>query len=149
MRHFNLLQHIDDDDLMDKFLSSRRVGYSDFPYPFNFGGNLMSFEKQTGLPSAFDVSYDEKHCFVSIDMPGVDKKDISLELKGNEMTVSGERKSKNAKSQEIARFQGKVSNTIKLGKGLDLDNITASLSNGVLTVKIAKKAVENKKIEIK
>lgn len=90
-----------------------------------------------------------------IDLPGVDKKDISLNLKGNELTITGER-SMVAKSDEdvfrrVERKTGTASRTFALEEDADIEKLTAEANNGVLRITIPKqdaKIPKERKIEI-
>ena len=87
-------------------------------------------------------------------MPGVDPKEVELHLRGNNLTVSGEHKSKAEKKgadhlqQEFSyeRFE----RTIVLPDGVDAQKLTAEYNNGVLevTAPLSESALP-KRIEIK
>ena len=84
-----------------------------------------------------DVIADNGTEFVAtIDVPGVSKEDITLDIQDGYLEVKAERKSnKTVKTRYV-----KVSNKV------DQQNIKASLTDGVLTVTLPKK--KQKKIEI-
>lgn len=82
-----------------------------------------------------------------MDIPGVEKKDISVSATKDGLTIAAERKvattstSPTEEGQEfkrIERFSGHVSRTITLPQGVDTDHIGADYHNGVLHVKIPK-----------
>ena len=89
-----------------------------------------------------------------MDVPGFDKKDISLEVKNGYLNVTAHRKSEeDVKEKNYIRKErsyGKFQRSFYVGD-LDEDKIEASFNNGTLTVVIPKKEAEtNKKyIEIK
>lgn len=90
-----------------------------------------------------------------IDLPGIDKKDISLNLKDNELTITGER-SMAVKSDEdvfrrVERKTGIASRTFTLDDDADVEKLTAEATNGVLRITIPKqdsKIPKERKIEI-
>lgn len=91
---------------------------------------------------------------IEMDVPGFDKKDISLEVKDGYLNITAEKndeddiEEKNYIRKE--RTYGKYQRSFYLGD-LDEENVEASFNNGTLTVVVPKKeSKENKKIiEIK
>ena len=49
---------------------------------------------------AVDISEDEQRYLIRADLPGVDPKDIDVNLEGDELTLRGERKEENNRQQE-------------------------------------------------
>lgn len=81
---------------------------------------------------------------VDVDLPGVKKEDIKIDLKENVLTVSGERHFKEEVSEKgyirvETRF-GKFERAFTLPENVDVENIEASAENGVLEVVIPKLA---------
>lgn len=92
---------------------------------------------------------------VDVDLPGVKKEDIKVDLKENVITISGERRHKEEISEKDfyrveTRF-GKFSRSFTLPDDADIENIDASSDNGVLEVVIPKLAKPKgvKTIEVK
>jgi HSP20 family protein len=92
---------------------------------------------------------------IDVDLPGVKKEDIKVDVKDGVLTISGERKFKNEVKEEdyykIETSFGKFSRTFTLPEDADVENIEASSDNGVLEVVIPKLAKETnvKTIEVK
>lgn len=92
---------------------------------------------------------------VDIDLPGVKKEDISVDIKENVLTISGERHLKEEVKEEdyykVETNFGKFSRSFTLPENSDIENIEASSDNGVLEVVIPKLAEKNnvKSITIK
>ncbi len=103
------------------------------------------------------VDIYEKDDKVNIDfeLPGLDKKDINIELEGNNLTVSGKVK----KDEEInednyyrcERSYGEFSRSFTLPEGLKEKDLNASYKDGILKISFPKtKEIETKKkIEVK
>ena len=89
-------------------------------------GMLDSYETPAFRP-VVDVEETETHFMVSLDVPGVSKKDITIELRDNELLISGERKS-----------HGKFQRVLTLPTGIETDKIEAEHRDGVLTVALPK-----------
>ena len=92
---------------------------------------------------------------VDVDLPGVKKEDIKVDLNKGVLTISGERKTKDEVKQEdyykIETYFGKFSRSFTLPDNVDIENIEAKSDNGVLEVVIPKLKddVARKSIEIK
>lgn len=92
---------------------------------------------------------------VEIDLPGVKKEDINVDLKENTLTISGERRFKEEiKEDDYYRVEtrfGKFSRSFTLPEDADIENIDASSDNGVLEIVIPKlvRAKGTRSIEIK
>ncbi|QEZ90208.1 Hsp20/alpha crystallin family protein [Aliarcobacter cibarius] len=92
---------------------------------------------------------------IDVDLPGVKKEDIKVDLNKGVLTISGERKTKDEVKQEdyykIETYFGKFSRSFTLPDNADIENIEAKSDNGVLEVIIPKLKddVSKKSIEIK
>ena len=79
---------------------------------------------------------------IDVDLPGVKKEDIRIDLKENLLTISGERNFKEeVKEEDYYRVEtrfGKFSRSFTLPDNVDLENIEASAEHGVLEVVIPK-----------
>eukprot|EP01155_Anaeramoeba_flamelloides_P026216 Anaeramoba_flamelloidesa817024_1096.p2 GENE.a817024_1096~~a817024_1096.p2 ORF type:complete len:140 (-),score=27.38 a817024_1096:905-1324(-) len=92
---------------------------------------------------------------VDVDLPGIKKEDINIDIHENTLTISGERNYKEEIKEEdyykVETSFGKFQRAFTLPKNVDIENISASSSEGVLEIVIPKleKDVNKKKIEIK
>merc|ERR1712124_164273 len=80
---------------------------------------------------------------VTIDVPGVDEKNIDIELKEEQqgqtlLTVRGQRMASMSESSSESQVMSKFSKTFSLDDTVDVDKLTAALKNGVLTVSAPK-----------
>ena len=94
--------------------------------------------------------------YIEVDLPGVKKEDISIDVKDNVLTISGERKIEEERKEDdfyrVESVYGKFERSFSLPEDVDADKIEAEAKDGVLTVKIPKaQSVDKapKKIEIK
>lgn len=93
----------------------------------------------------------ENEYFVTVEVPGVSKKDINIEFEDNYLTISVEKKmednNKKYLRKEITEESFKRSFYLE---GVDEESIKAKLDNGILSIKIAKikQEIKNKKIKI-
>ena len=93
---------------------------------------------------------------IEVDLPGVKKEDISIDIKENTLIISGERNFKEERAEKdyykIESSYGKFQRSFALPENIDSENIEASYLEGVLEVVIPKltiQANEAKKITIK
>lgn len=117
-------------DLSDQF---------DTPYDFfrSFFGSNGSKWMRT------DVKETEKEYVLDIDLPGFDKKDISLKLeKGNLVVSACKEEQENEQNNYIARERSmQCTRSYYLGE-VDEKNVKAKYNNGVLSVVVPKQAPE-------
>ena len=89
-----------------------------------------------------DVYDKDDNIVIKADLPGVDKKDIHVDLNGRVLTLSGERsEEKEAKEETFYRKErsyGKFVRTFNLGADVMPDKINATYKDGVLHVTIPK-----------
>lgn len=98
-----------------------------------------------------DVEETEDAYLVEIDLPGVKKDDISVEIEGGELAVHGELKEKEREGVLRSRMRrtGRFDYRTTLPQDVDTDRVHADLSNGVLTLKLPKaEEAKPRRIEI-
>ena len=139
-----------------KELQEFRNGFKHFDsFLDNFIEDRGSLLKTDFTPSV-NTREGEHAYHVEVDLPGVKKDDINVDVKDNIVTISGERKSKKEVKEEdyykVESSYGKFERSFTLPENVDVENIHAESQDGVLEVVIPKLIkVENKskKIEIK
>jgi HSP20 family protein len=89
-----------------------------------------------------DVAEVDGEYVLRTDLPGVSEQDVSVELKDNVLTISGERKLEREDRKEgyhrVERSSGSFARSLRLPEGIDPEMITAGFDKGVLEVKIPK-----------
>jgi HSP20 family protein len=103
---------------------------------------------------AFEVKETNDSFVLRADVPGVEEKDLDVAVHNGILTVSGSRQAEERKEGEsfalYERQYGSFSRSFALPDMADGDRIDAKLTNGVLTLSVAKKAeAKPRKIEIK
>ena len=106
----------------------------------------------TAFVPAIEVVSEKDGWNVRLALPGVEPKDVQIEVAGNTLTVRGERPARDARKEaylsEIS--YGRFERTLTLPESIDPDSIAAELTNGVLHVTVSKKPeAQPKRIEIK
>ena len=90
---------------------------------------------------------------LTIDLPGINAEDVSVELNDGQLVVSGERKSEVEESgktyHRVERRYGKFRRVVSIPAPVNEDSITADYKDGVLSVALPKsEKVRPKKISI-
>ena len=104
--------------------------------------------REEGLTSSFvpavDIYEDEHNVTVKMEVPGIDQKDIDVRLENNTLTVRGERKFEKDEKEEnfhrIERRYGQFYRAFTLPNTIDGEKVAADYDNGVLKIRLAKKA---------
>lgn len=128
--------------------------------PFRAVRELMRWDpfRQMSPPSMdfvpdVDVKETPKELIFKVDVPGMNEKDIEIQLTGNRMTISGKREEEKKTEQDqyfmVERSYGSFCRMFTLPDGVDMDAIKADLANGVLTLNVPKKGqIEPKRVNV-
>lgn len=105
------------------------------------------------LPS-MDVTETDKEIEITAELPGLEEKDVQINVADNLLTIRGEKtaekKEKDKNYRLVERSYGSFERTLELPDGINADAIKASITKGVLTVTVPKPApAQVKKIEVK
>lgn len=100
--------------------------------------------RMTGEPERWfpeiDVLEQDKHLIARVDLPGVKKEDIHVEVAEGHLMISGERKSEYEEKKDnfyrCERVYGRFTRTIPVPAGVAPDAVKASFTNGVLEVRV-------------
>lgn len=105
---------------------------------------------------ASDIVEKEKAYEVTVELPGMDEKDIEVSHVGDQLTIKGEKheeKEEEKKGYHLReRHFGSFERRFRLPEGVNADKIDASFKKGVLTVTMPKTAEAQKpekKIKVK
>ena len=124
--------------------------------PANGGSMLM--------PS-IDVTETDKEIEVTVDLPGLERKDVDISLENDVLTIRGEKKIETKPDEKVGegdkdskektyhvaeRIYGVFYRVIQLPPGIDPSKVQATMSKGVLKITIPKPARSSAaKIEVK
>ena len=102
---------------------------------------------------AVDIYETEGEIIVKAELPGVDRKDISLHIENNVLTVKGERRFEKETKEEnyhrIERAYGGFSRSFSIPAIVDEEKIRAEYKDGILKIALPKKEqVKPKQIAI-
>jgi len=91
-----------------------------------------------------DVYEDEHKITLKIEVPGIEEKDLDIQVENNILTVHGERKFEKEEKEEnyrrVERQYGSFTRTFTLPNSIDGDSIAADYDKGVLKIQLSKKA---------
>jgi len=118
---------------------------------FNEGGGAEN-TSSTWTPRT-DMVESEDGYHLQLDVPGMAKDDLNINLQNNTLTISGERTMKRtAEGEERVRVErafGTFHRTFALPSSVDTENIEARYEDGVLTVHVPKtETAQRRRIEI-
>ena len=96
-----------------------------------------------------DIVETENELILKADVPGVDLKDIDIQLKDGSLTVKGERKlekeEKNKGFHRMERSCGSFVRIFTVPDTVDAERVKADYQAGVLTITLPKKEVAKPK----
>lgn len=97
-----------------------------------------------GFAPLADVEETDEAFVVEIELAGVKKDDVEIELSGRRLVVTGERKERERVGilRKRTRTVGRFRYEVVLPADLDESGVTAELDEGVLTVRVPKAASE-------
>ena len=121
----------------------------------------LALKKVSTWRPAVEIKQSENDYKVKVQLPGVNKDDIEVELDNDFMTITAqieeekeekEQKEKNAKYHTCEFRYGKYKRTISFDQPIRIEDTFADYKNGVLTITLPKQKIvetKTKKLEIR
>lgn len=111
------------------------------------------FKASSSWTPAVDIIEEKDKYLVKADLPGVEEKDVDLELKDGYLTIRGERKNeyenKEGNVYRCEKSYGSFMRTFNVSD-VDADKVSAEYKNGILTIELPKaESKKARKISIK
>ena len=106
------------------------------------------------MAPTMDVVETDKEIEITAELPGLEDKDVQINVADNILTIRGEKKAgkeeKDRNYRLVERSYGAFERSLELPRGVNLDAIKASIDKGVLTVTVPRPApAQVKKVEVK
>jgi HSP20 family protein len=133
--------HRDIDDLFSRFFGrTERLPMASFGWGLEY--------------PAVNIKKEGDNFIVHAEIPGVDPKDIDINITGNMLTLRGQRKMEKKEEEKDYYVReismGSFERTIALPVDINADNVKAAYKNGLLEITLpAAQAAKGKKIEVK
>jgi len=129
-------------------------------FPFVGGSSLWDRTLNDDFMPAFkanvDIASDEKQYTIKLDAPGMEQKDISIELKDRTLIIKGnkqqEQEEKDKHYYRVERRYGSFERVLAIPEDGNAEDINATMKNGVLSVMIPRNTLPKrdvKRIDIK
>jgi len=105
------------------------------------GSDVAPFSFDRTWPN-IEMAETDKEVRITAELPGLDEKDVNVELSNGVLMIAGERKSEseNGDRRFSERYYGRFQRRIPLNCEVEEDKVAASFRNGVLTVTLPKAA---------
>lgn len=118
------------DDLFDRFMRDA-FGPADLMGPAWAGGLNV------------DMSESDDDVTVKVEVPGIEPKDLEINVTGNALTIRGEKKAEREEKRRsyhfVERKFGSFQRSIQLPASVNADKVDAKFQNGVVTVTLPKR----------
>ncbi len=139
----------DFDDFFDRAMRRWPFNWPDFPASSQ-PRELRAFEH---VPKV-EVKENGKHYTVTVELPGLDEKDVKVTVEDDVLSISGEKKVEKTddKTHYSERSYGSFTRAFTLPTDADHDKLSAKFAKGVLTIEIPKTAKPSpsvKQVEVK
>ena len=143
-----------------KFVNPAHLNRDEFLTPFDaifdqlVNKTFPTFKEETGVsfnkgayPKVNVYEYDDKIGIVA-EIPGLDKKNVSVEVEDEVLTISGDKhgfEDDGGKCITRELKQSSFKRSFNLGEHLDGEDVSASFKDGLLSIAIPKKEPEKPK----
>ena len=107
------------------------------------------FERADWTPAA-DISETEAGYLIAMDLPGINREALEIDVDDNRLIVRGTRAISESKQHRSERPRGKFLRTFSVPGSVDQGRIGAEYKDGVLQIQLPKRTEQkSKKIDIK
>ena len=131
---------------IDRLFDDFTRGFPSFPSLGNGG--------VTAMVPTMDVAETDKEIEITAELPGLEEKDVQINVSDNILTIRGEKRAEKEQKDKnyrmVERSYGSFERSLELPEGVNVDSIKATIDKGVLKVVVPKPApAQVKKIEVK
>jgi len=108
------------------------------------------FQNRTSSMPAVNIREDEKNYILELAVPGIDKKDLKIDINEDVLTISSETKIETEENKDgYKRKEFSYSSFCRsfyIPENVNRDNIEANYKDGILTIGLPKQEVEKNNI---
>ena len=141
---------------IDIFQKEMNRLFDDFFKGFGMKPFTEEMESLGGFSPQVDMTEDDKSVRVTAELPGMDEKDIEINLSRDTLTIKGEKKTESEKKDQEAYYMersfGSFTRVLSMPADVDPEKAEAVFKKGVLNISLPKVIAEKKaqkKIRIK
>jgi len=122
-----------------------------------FGRGFLDWNLPAGVVGVgpkLDLAETDREVTVTAELPGMDPKDIDIQVTGNGLIIRGEKKHEREEKGRDYHYSerqfGAFHRTVQLPSAVDPDQVQAAYKDGILTITIAKSPeAQPKRIPVK
>lgn len=108
-----------------------------------FGAPAVAGGQATvALQPQTDIAETDKEYEVTVELPGIDEKDVEVTLANGVLSIKGEKKFEREEKKKdyylSERSYGSFQRAIRVPEGVDAEKVSAAFNKGVLTLKLPK-----------
>ncbi|MDR1242214.1 MAG: Hsp20/alpha crystallin family protein [Deltaproteobacteria bacterium] len=120
----------------------------------SLSGRDAQTESKSTLVPRLDIHKEDHQYSINVEIPGVEEKDMRIEVKGNELAISGEKRyaretqgkgGSSPANYYSERSYGSFTRVVTLPEDVDSNAIAANYKNGVLTLLLPRREPEKSK----
>jgi HSP20 family protein len=106
------------------------------------------------LTPTMDIAETDKDIEITVELPGMQEKDVQLDIADNVLTIRGEKRDEREETKKdyhlVERSYGSFLRTVELPPSVNADQIKAEMTKGVLKIAVPKPVpTQTKKIDVK
>ena len=129
-------------DLWSRFQEQFDQMVQDFFPEKAFSPSWMMGKRPAGFFPQMDVAETEKQLRITLDLPGMEEKDISVNLSRDILTIRGEKRTEEEEEVDTwhrtERSYGSFVRSVRIPFEADVEKVKAKFRRGVLTISIPK-----------
>ncbi|PJZ53406.1 heat-shock protein [Leptospira adleri] len=117
----------------------------------HFTSQEVKKEKTRVLTPRVDVYSDEENIYLLADLPGVEEKDVQVQIEKDQLSISGKTIERNLPGElRYSEYRtGEYRRSFTLTEAVEEEKISAVYKNGVLSLTLPKRKPQVKKIEVR
>jgi len=131
-----------------------RRSFMPFYMPDIFEDSLIPvLSKGNSFKPAVNIREDDKNYVLDFAIPGIDKKDLKIDMNEDTLTISSETKNESEENKEDYRRKEfsytSFSRSFYIPENVNREKIEANYKDGILTVSLPKQEVDKSKVQRK